>query len=80
MNRSNDKKFFFLCSYKLVPTKLFAKFYVMATMKINEIEIIMTFFIRNFIQDPIDVHYERLNTDVSVLEKEAEEFKVRYET
>ena len=52
----------------------------MATMKINKIEIILTFFISNFIQDPIDVHYERLNTDVSVLEKEAEEFKVRYET
>ena len=52
----------------------------MATLRINEIEIILTFFIRNFIQDPIDVHYERLNTDVSVLEKEAEEFKVRYET
>jgi len=62
----------------LVPPKIFAKFYVKATMNNNEIEFILfVFFIKNVIQDPIDVHYERLNTDVSVLEKETEEFKVK---
>ena len=29
------------------------------------------------LQDPIDAHYERLNTDISVLEKDTDEFKVR---
>ena len=75
LNCLNDRKLFILFSNKLVPPK--PKFYVKATMKNNEIELILTFFIRNFIQDPIDVHYERLNTDVSVLEKETEEFKVK---
>ena len=29
-------------------------------------------------KDPIDVHYEKLNTEISVLKKEEEEFKVRH--